>query len=172
MEFRSMKRLNRILLVIPILLFALILTARSAQAAGVDGAQGDPGVLCLPGVYMHTPGDCTPLGPSTYLTEMAELGITFPPIPIPAEKPDFALTYVNVRYGEVRNRNAPVYASLDEAVKGNKKKAIKRIDVSFGYISYTDEAVVDGKRFYMIAPDAWMTASDIIRVGAVPYFRV
>jgi hypothetical protein len=168
-----MKRtLDRILLVIPILvLLTLILTVRSAQAAGDDAVHGDPGVLCLPGVYMHIPGDCAPVGPSTYLTEMAELGFTFPPAPIPAEKPDFSLTYVNVRYGEVRNRNAPVYGSLDDALKGIKKNAVKRIDASFGYISYTDEVEVDGRRFYMIAPDAWMTANDVIRLGSVPLFQ-
>lgn len=166
-----MKRSKHILLVFPILLFALILTDHPARAASGDAVDGDSGVLCLPDVYMHTPGDCAPLGPSAYLTDMAELGITFPPVPIPVEKPDFSLTYVNVSYGQVRNHNAPVYGSLDDAVKGNKKKAIKRIDASFGYISYTDEAVVDGKRFYMIDPGAWMGANDIIRVGAVPLFQ-
>lgn len=163
--------INRTLLVIPILLFWILIYANPAQAAEVTAPLSDPGVLCLPGIYLDTPVSCSPAGPSAYLTRMAKIGINFPPTPIPAVQPDTSLTYVDVRYGLVNKRNAPVYASLEDAQKGNRKNRVKRIDASFSYISYTDEVVVDGRRFYMLEPGEWMTANDIVRIGSVPLFQ-
>ncbi|MBP1701055.1 MAG: hypothetical protein H6Q38_162 [Chloroflexi bacterium] len=133
----------------------------SAQAA----------VLCLPGIYPHNPGNCLASGPSSYLSEIAKVGITFPVTPLPATKPDPALTYVDYRYGQVRTSNAPVFSSVEDAQKGGRKNAIRTIDASFGYISYTEDVVIDGKRFYMVEPGAWMTANDISRIGVVPLFQ-
>jgi lipoprotein-anchoring transpeptidase ErfK/SrfK len=132
-------------------------------------ATGD--ILCLPGIYDQAPGDCLPAGPSAYLSDMAHQGVTFPIKPLPAAKPDTALTYIDYRYGEVRNSPAPVFGSIEDALKGNKKNAIRSIDSSFSYISYTEDAVVDGKRFYQVDPGAWMTANDISRIGVVPLFQ-
>lgn len=140
---------------------------RSESVAGTVNSS----VLCLPGVYLNDPGDCFPAGPSAYLTEMAKMGITFPIQPLAYSRPDPALTQVDYRYGLVRNLNAPVYGSLEDALAGNKASAIRRIDSPFAYISYTENAVVDGKRFYMIEAGAWMTANDISRIGAVPLFQ-
>ena len=133
----------------------------SAQAA----------VLCLPGIYPHNPGNCLASGPSSYLSEIAKVGMTFPVTPLPATKPDPALTYVDYRYGQVRTSNAPVFSSVEDAQKGGRKNAIRTIDASFGYISYTEDVVIDGKRFYMVEPGAWMTANDISRIGVVPLFQ-
>ncbi len=127
-------------------------------------------VMCLPGVYDNITTDCYPGGPSAYLTDLAGHNVTLPIPPLPSAKPDFNLTYANVAYGQVRTRNAPVYGSLEDARKGKKGNAIQRIDASFGYISYQDEVVIDGARFYMVAPGAWMTANDVIRVTA-PRFQ-
>jgi hypothetical protein len=170
--------MKRILLVVFFISLSIHLFPGPAQAAEQVTSRSDAiitgsedGVLCLPGVYFNDMGDCAPVGPSTYLTEMAEMGITLPLTPLPAKKPDFELTYVDVRYGQVRTANAPVYPSVEAALKGDRKQAIRRIDSPFSYISYTDEVVIDGKRFYMIEPGAWMTANDVIRIGAVPLFQ-
>jgi hypothetical protein len=131
----------------------------------------DSQVLCLPGIYMQDPGDCSPLGPSAFLTQMAGMGVTFPLTPPPVAPPDFGLTYVDTHYGLVRTRNAPVYGSIEDALKGNKKAAVRRIDSPFSYISYTEDVVVDGRRFYQIDPGNWMTANDISRIGSPPLFQ-
>ena len=132
---------------------------------------GNSSALCIPGIYFHDPGDCTAAGPSTYLTEEAADGIVFPIHDLPARSPDPSLTYVDVRYGLVPERNAPVYASLEDAMNARRKNALKKLDSSFTYISYTHEEVIDGRRFYMIAPGQWMTANDVSRIGAVPLFQ-
>ncbi len=148
------------------------LAVEQAEPSQVTGAPGaEQGVICLPGIYTGEQGDCTPLGPSAYLTRMGSMGITFPLAPLSAGKPDPALTIVDYRYGEVRTANAPVYPSVEDALKGNKKAATRRIDSPFSYISYTDEAVIDGKRFYMVEYGEWMTANDISRIGSVPLFQ-
>jgi hypothetical protein len=76
-----------------------------------------------------------------------------------------------VRYGQVNKPNAPVYDSIDEAMKGKKSESGRRIDAIFSYISYVEDVMVGGRRFYEIEPGAWMTANDIIRLGAVPMFQ-
>lgn len=134
-------------------------------------APGTSSALCMPGIYVHDPGDCTAAGPSAYLTEKAADGIVFPIQELPASKPDPSLTYSDVRYGLVPERNAPVYASLDDAMNARRKNAVKKLDSSFTYISYSYEEVIDGRRFYMIAPGQWMTANDVSRIGAVPLFQ-
>jgi lipoprotein-anchoring transpeptidase ErfK/SrfK len=173
--------MRRTLLVSTLLIgiFGLLLPAPVQLAAASPDSQQDPAasdVLCLPGIYLDeagaaAPGDCTPLGPSAYLTAMAQKGVTFPLTTLPAYKPDPSLTQVNVRYGLVRNPNAPVFGSVEEAMTGSKKNAVGQIDSPFAYISYTDEANIDGRRFYMIEWGQWMTANDVSRIGSVPLFQ-
>lgn len=163
--------------VIALVLFLVKDTVSASSQAAAPSAgnqqtesQSRPEVLCLPGVYLDVVSDCQPGGPSAYLTTLATQHVTLPTPPLPATKPDFNLTYANTAYGQVRTHNAPVYGSLEDAQRGNKEKAVQRIDASFGYISYSDEAVIDGARFYMVSPGAWMTANDVIRVTA-PRFQ-
>jgi hypothetical protein len=100
---------------------------------------------------------------------MADLGLTFPLQSGSGQVPDPSLTYVDIRYGEVIRQNARVYASLEDAVK--KGQVIKKIDSPYSFISYTDEAVVDGKRYYMVEYGGWMTANDISRIGTPSLFQ-
>jgi lipoprotein-anchoring transpeptidase ErfK/SrfK len=139
-------------------------TVVSAQAVQASS----PVVLCLPGIYLDYTNHCTPTGPSIYLSQLARQGILLPLPPLPITATDPALGKVDVHYGEVRNNNAPVYASLDDAIKARPKLAIRRLTGSFMYISYTDEQVINNKRYYMIEQGAWMTANDISRIGVLP----
>lgn len=126
--------------------------------------------LCPPGVYQFSAIDCLPAGPSEYLTHYAKTGIVFPIQKIPGIKPDPNLNYVPYQYGLVRTPNAPVYGSIEDALKARKKNAIRRIESGFSYVSYLEETYIDGKRLYMVDPGGWMTANDVIRVTA-PVFQ-
>jgi hypothetical protein len=65
-----------------IILFSLASpSAVSAQDVTPDNEGNSGAVVCTPDVYLTPPDDCLPIGPSTYLTEMAKLGLTFPPRP-------------------------------------------------------------------------------------------
>jgi len=161
--------MKRYLLVYIILLAILLFPVRLVHAE--EGPKIPNGnVLCLPSVYINTVSDCMASGPSQYLTTLAEGGFTFPLEPIPTAAPDFELTYASTAYGLVRSNNAPIYGSVADALEGKRKNAIQYINASFSYISYSDEVVLDGKRFYMVSPNAWMTASDVSRVSA-PRFQ-
>ena len=123
-------------LIVLLALGGALLFGASAHAA--ENISGTPQALCLPGVYEIATDECSPAGPSAFLTDMAQLGFVFPERPLAAGKPDFGLTAVNVRYGEVRTQNAPVYNSVEAALANKKKDAVQRIDSPFSYISYTD----------------------------------
>ena len=163
------------LLLITLVVTSFMLFQYSSAAASEEG--GNPpeedyqgAVLCRPERYQKSPnGECFPAGPSAYLQRMADLGMQFPLRPFPGVAPDPTLTFLDIRYGEVVTRNAPVYASLEDAIR--KKEVINRIDSSYSFISYIDEAVVDGKRYYMVDYGSWMTANDISRIGAPSYFQ-
>jgi hypothetical protein len=157
---------RKIVVAVILVFMGLVMKTSPAMAEGED-----PGVLCLPGVYLQAVSDCAPLGPSAYLTRLAEKGFTFTAAPLAYSRPDRALTYVDTRYGLVNKPNAPVYPSLEDAMKANKKDSDRRIDSVFSYVSYIDEVLDGGRRFYEIEPGAWMTANDIIRLGAVPLFQ-
>ncbi|MBN1666974.1 MAG: L,D-transpeptidase [Anaerolineales bacterium] len=153
-------------LILVTLIYLTPLLVSPAQASAPSGAE----VLCQPGIYLGIGTDCSQLGPSAFLNEMGAAGIVLPEPPFPVSKPDFGLTYVNVLYGEVRTPNAPVFASLEDALAYNTNNVLRQVEGSFTYISYTDEAVVDGQRFYMVDPGGWMTANDISRITA-PRFQ-
>jgi hypothetical protein len=155
-----------------LLLFICLLSYNPGSAAELNqnetsAVSGD--VLCLPGNGAGAQMDCGEFGPSEYIARMAANGISFPMRPIPGSQPDPTLTFVNIKYGEVVRQNAPVYASLEDAIK--KGQVIRKIDSPYSFISYTEEAVVDGKRYYMVDFGGWMTANDISRIGTPALFQ-
>ena len=162
--------LNVVILALTIL-FAWTMPAGAASpelpARSLAG-NGSPVVLCLPGVYTSAPGDCTPLGPSAYMTDMAQMGISLPIAPLPAAPTDKALEQVDVLYGEVVNPNAPVFGSMEDAIQYQKKNAVQKMNGDFVFISYTQMVESGGRKLYQIDSNQWMTANDISRIGVLP----
>jgi hypothetical protein len=159
--------MKKLLLIFAFLVIATLPTV-SAQAADESPSGGS--ALCLPGNYRFVEPDCKPDGPSAYISKMAGTGISLPQLPLPAAKPGLDLTYLDQLYGYVHTSNAPVYGSMEDALKNKRNKAIRRVKAPFSYISYIDSQVVDGRRVYMVAPGEWMTAHDVSRVTA-PVFQ-
>jgi hypothetical protein len=160
-----MKHILFVLLGILILSFSPTTNVHAAEDSFKTASE-----LCLPGNYSFTVTDCQADGPSSYQSKMALTGISLPQLPFPAVKPEFELTYLDQQYGYVHTQNAPVYNSMEDALKNQRGKAIRHVSSSFSYISYIDSAVEDGKRVYMVAPGEWMTAHDVARVTA-PVFQ-
>src|ERR1044072_3644674 len=74
----------------------LISVLPSIEVVAQGETPGEPesgAVVCPPDVYLSAPGDCLPLGPSTYLTELSQLGLTFPQRAVPVFKPDPTLPH-------------------------------------------------------------------------------
>jgi hypothetical protein len=163
--------LKSFLLVASLVLVTFFLSPDSvlAEKSALNSSNSVVEVLCLPSSIPSPGTECDNLGPSAYLSRMSGMGLTFPLQSVSGQLPDPSLTYVNIRYGEVVRQNAPVYASLEDAVK--KKNVVKKIDSPYSFISYTDEAVVEGKRYYMVEFGGWMTANDISRIGTPSLFQ-
>ncbi|GAB4524678.1 MAG: hypothetical protein Fur0018_08420 [Anaerolineales bacterium] len=107
-------------------------------------------------------------GPAAYQARLAAQGIRLPLQPLPAAPVDPALAYVPYLYGQVRTQNAPIYGSLEDAQKASARRAVRRLEVgprNLTYISYQDQALIDGRRYYMVSPGNWMTASDVSRIS-------
>lgn len=129
-------------------------------------------VICLPEQYNDSlPDDCVSLGPANYMYRMASVGITFPKRPFSGKLPDPSLTHLDIRYGEVVNINAPVFSSLEAAEKHRKSEVIRRLDSPYSFISYSEEALIDGRRFYMVEYGGWMTANDVSRISSPSNFQ-
>jgi hypothetical protein len=162
----------RIHLFLTTIFFLLLLTGNQTVTAKTDfqinSENTTPKAVCLPGDYASSGSDCILAGPAAYLSNMAALGLTLPVTPLPSKSIDPSLGNVNVRYAEVRNANAPVFGSIEDAVQYKKKSAIQTLNGQTVYISYTDEQEVSGKKLYMIGPNTWMTGNDLSRIGALP----
>ncbi len=162
---------RNLLFIAPLLISSLWFPWRDTTVgdSNYDNHPASGEVLCLPGNSQISADFCANLGPAAYISRMADLGITFPLQTSLGSSPDPSLTYIDIRYGEVTRQNAKVYTSLEDAIKNGS--VARRIDSPYSFISYYDEAVVDGKRYYMVDYGGWMTANDISRIGTPSLFQ-
>jgi len=155
--------------VFPILLIAGILLGLFPAAPAT--AQGSPpyeepesgAVVCAPGVYLVAPDDCLPLGPSTYLTEMAKLGLTFPPRALPAYKPDPTLTQLPYYYFKLNEDIVPILSGPGGSETGQS------FQPGFVYVSYVDRVESKGV-YYMLQNGGWIPGMGS-RIGDYPRFQ-
>jgi len=144
-------------------MIATVIFTRSS-ATGAQGTEPDSGaVVCAPAVYLELPGDCLPLGPSAYLTEMANLGITFPPRPFPFFKPDPALTQLPYLYFHLEEDIVPI---LSGPAGGETGQAFQP---GFVYVSYIDRIESNGV-YYMLQSGGWIPGKGA-RVGEYSLFQ-
>jgi lipoprotein-anchoring transpeptidase ErfK/SrfK len=109
------------------------------------------GVVCSPDIYLTPPNDCFVLGPSSYLTEMARLGLTLPPRPLPAFRPDPTLTQLPYRYFHLNpEKDVPIYGSPCDKGAGGQQ-----FPHGFVYISYLDLDNSCGV-YYMLQNGGWI----------------
>lgn len=146
-----------------------VLTALMPVPVQAAGDRSEPSPLCPPGVYLTSTPHCLPLGPSQYLTAMARKGITFPQTPLPSIQPDTSFSTIQYQYAYVKNDRAPIYRTLQDAVKERSNKINRRIPAGFNYVSYTDQAYSGGKAYYLTSW-GWMSSKDL-RPAEIPTFQ-
>ena len=153
------KRLVPILLLIPAFNCAPQLSA-SAQTVEPDSGA----VLCAPDAYPIPPDDCLPLGPSTYITEMATLGIAIPPRPLPASKPDPGLTALPYLYFRLEEDSVPVLSGPGGDNLG------QTFLPGFVYVSYIDRVDTGHGIYYALQSGGWIPGKGA-RVGEYSRFQ-
>ena len=157
-----MKHYQKLLVLVGI--FVIILISVQTAQARFDGPpepySGMP--LCLPDVYLVAPDDCLPLGPSQTLTEMAQMGMSYPPRPLPVVLPPKDLVQNPAFVAKINiDPTEPVrlYATLNDAIEGlNSVRAIAPGN-GLRYVSYVQEARIDGNSFVMLKSGEWVRAS-------------
>lgn len=155
-----MKKLLSIILSIGILFQpATIPITRADELEPASGA-----VVCLPDAYLTAPDDCLPTGPSAYLTEMAKLGLIFPPRPLSNYKPDPELTKLPYQYFHLDKDFVPVLSEPAGIESG------KPFPPGFVYISYIDRVEIGKKVYYKLESGSWIPGRGA-RVSAISSYQ-
>jgi len=129
------------------------------------GAEPDSGsVVCVPAAYPTPPSDCLPLGPSIYLTQLAQLGLSLPASPLPATPPDKSLADLAFRYFHVISET-PVQIGSSPGGSGGES-----LFPGFVYIGYTERLQSDHGIFYMLQNGGWIPGKGE-QVGEIPTFQ-
>lgn len=114
--------------------------------------------LCLPGYYPTDPGDCLPLGASQSIAQLHESGFPYPIQDLAAAKPPAELSNLPVRVARISGAEAPVYASLSDAISGG---AVLRTipDGASRYVTMIDSAQSGGRTFVRTMSGGWVEAT-------------
>ena len=159
-----MKKILPSLLGILLLLSGLPLSGPVRAQTALTPEPDSGAVVCEPGVYLTGPGDCLPLGPSAYLTDLARQGISVPPRPLPAVRPNPSLTQLPYRYFRLDKDYVPVYGAPGETGPGSQQ-----FMPGFVYVSYTDR-VEQGGVYYLLQNGGWIPGKGA-RVGEISAFQ-
>lgn len=122
------------------------------------------GVVCEPGIYLSQPDECLVLGPSAYLTDLASLGMTLPPRPLSASKPDPSLNQLPYKYFHLDKDYVPIYSA-----PGGKGPSGQEFPPGFVYVSYLDRVDQDGV-YYLMPNGGWIPGKGA-RVGEISNFQ-
>ena len=161
------------------LIAATLLPPAGASAAVPDGASSlsskaaatypepDSGsTLCPPGSYPSAPDDCLPLGPSQSIASLAQTGIPWPIVPLPAYTPDPSLGDVPYNYFKVQEAGAYVFPSIGAA----ETEDTSGLMIGPGrilYVSYIDRIDNGTGVYYMLQDGGWIRGEGAR--AALPY---
>ncbi len=154
------------------LLFAIllcILFISIPTRTSAEGIEDELLPLCLPDLYFDASQDCIPYGPTAYILNMAEMGITFPETPLPVQAPDPALSDIQFKYAYVTKDRAPIYLTLNDAIDNNKSKIVRWITPGFNYVAISQTQYAQGK-YYHYTDVGWMSGNDVA-ITTVPVFQ-
>ncbi len=128
-----------------------ILEPAVAQTSAPPPEPDSGSVVCTPGAYLAAPEDCLPLGPSVYLTELAGMGLTMPPKPLPSIAPDTSLAALPFRYFHVISQDAVPIGSTPGATAG-----VQSLYPGFVYIGYADRVDTGHGIYYQLQDGGWI----------------
>ena len=136
--------------------------ADSTSPQSPEPYNGEP--ICLPDAYLQTPQDCLPLGPSEYITDLAEKGTSYPFYPLTAYSPDASLNLLDYNIARINvfpPERAPIYSSLDSATGGGSPVSYLQSGELL-YVAYSQRADINGGQYVYTASGGWMRASPAV----------
>ena len=105
--------------------------------------------ICAPDIYLISPVDCLPMGPSQTLTDWAKNGLTLPLKPLPASHPDASYMELDQNYAKLNlppGVQAAYYPNIESAVQG--WGALSTLPIGeFLYIAYENELYNEGNPY-------------------------
>ncbi len=152
-----------IVLLLTLITFTILPSSVHAQDPNLPEPDSG-GIVCEPGIYLVEPDDCLPLGPSAYLTQLAQAGLTIPARPLPASKPDLGLTQLPFFYFHLDKDYVPIYSSPGEKGPGGQQFL-----PGFVYVSYIDRWDQAGV-YYLLQNGGWIPGKGA-RVGEISSFQ-
>jgi hypothetical protein len=157
--------MHRWSLIVAILASCLIHAPTASTANGASPPEPDSGtVVCTPGVYLLPSDYCLSAGPSEYLNKLASTGLTLPPSPLPASKPDRSLSDLPYRYFHVISDD-PVPIGSAPGVAGGQL-----FFPGFVYVGYVDRVDTGRGIYYLMQNGGWVPGRGE-RVGEIPLFQ-
>jgi hypothetical protein len=157
-----MKKITAVFILVLLPVLFLLWTPTAAKNSTIPAPEPYTGEdLCLPGAYLQDPQDCLPLGPSVYLTQLAKKGISYPFPLLPVSRRDPELNKLDLKYARVNvvpPEQAPIYATLDDAINGNAPTQFMNAGRLL-YVSYMERADINGAHFLFLNRNVWMRAS-------------
>ena len=156
-----MSRRKTFLFLLTLLLVSGLALPMTANAQDETSPVVDSLPLCTPGVYLETPVDCLPLGPSATLTDWAKNGLYFPPRPLPATHPDFSYTELDQKYAKLNIQpgvQAAYYPNVESAVAG--WGALSKLPIGETlYVTYKSIVYNDNNSYLSNERGEWIRAS-------------
>lgn len=156
-----MKRIRFLFTILTLALSALP-SPNSVAHASQTPENNSGAVVCPPAAYLQTPEDCSPLGPSQTLTELARMGIEMPLRPLQISRPDPVLNELPYHYYKINNTGTAFYPSLDAAIAKSGGQILP--PGAFFYVVYT-EPIPTKKGTYFLLPSGVYMPGDGSRVS-------
>ncbi len=149
--------MKRILFIITALtIFFSFIPPMASVARASDISENNTGaVLCPPAAYLQLPDDCSPLGPSQYMTDMAHLGIDLPQRPLQISRPDPTLSDLPYHYYKVNNSGTAFYPSLDAAI-AKAGAGLTLPPGAFFYVVYSERLDTKKGTYFLLPSGAIM----------------
>ena len=137
----------------------------SAQSLAVSPEEAGPAAepfagqpVCMPDIYLQTPQNCLPLGPSSYMTDLARQGLFLPIKPLPLIPADPKLNQMSDSYLAVTKDSISLYSSLDDAVAHHTSDVLPAGMMK--YLSEVQRVDKDNRIFYQLTSGYWIDAGE------------
>ncbi len=113
----------------------------------------------MPDVYLQPPASCLPLGPSSYLTNLAQEGMYLPLKPLPLIPADPSLNQMDQSYLKISATSIAFYNTLADA---EAHKASNTVYSKLIYLSEVQRVVANNDIYYQLTSGLWIDANQAL----------